>query len=338
MEPFFGQYRSVMPYLMADDDPPPLEERLQSPERPRALRRHHQVHPVRRLHHLVPVVLGAADLRRPGRDRQRPPLHLRLARRPRRRAARDPGRRGRRLALPHDLQLHRRLPARHQHHPRHPRGVRRDRGAAGLKLLIRADGAARGNPGPAVGRRGADRRFAARRRPIRTRRPSPSSRGHWASRPTTSPSTRPSSWRCAEARELGADEVELVLDSKLIVEQLSGRWKIKHAGHRAAGHPGPGRAAPVAPLVDPPRAAREQPAGRRPGQPGPRRSDGGRRSRGRRRNRPARARNVCLVRFRRRGTADGGGRRAAVPRVHRLATWRPWAEMARRASIRYPSH
>jgi putative NIF3 family GTP cyclohydrolase 1 type 2/ribonuclease HI len=32
------------------------------------------------------------------------------------------------------------------------------------------------------------------------------------------------------AVELGADEVELVLDSKLIVEQLSGRWKIKHAG------------------------------------------------------------------------------------------------------------
>lgn len=31
-----------------------------------------------------------------------------------------------------------------------------------------------------------------------------------------------------KAHELGADEVELVLDSKLIVEQLSGRWKIKH--------------------------------------------------------------------------------------------------------------
>jgi len=32
MEPFFGQYRSVMPYLLADDDPPPLEERRQSPK------------------------------------------------------------------------------------------------------------------------------------------------------------------------------------------------------------------------------------------------------------------------------------------------------------------
>ena len=44
----------------------------------RALRRHDQVHPVRRVHVLVPVVLGAAVVRRAGRDRQRPPVHLRL--------------------------------------------------------------------------------------------------------------------------------------------------------------------------------------------------------------------------------------------------------------------
>ena len=31
------------------------------------------------------------------------------------------------------------------------------------------------------------------------------------------------------ARELGADEVDLLLDSKLIVEQLHGRWKVKDA-------------------------------------------------------------------------------------------------------------
>jgi succinate dehydrogenase / fumarate reductase iron-sulfur subunit len=30
MEPFFGQFRSVMPYLMADDEPPADHERLQS--------------------------------------------------------------------------------------------------------------------------------------------------------------------------------------------------------------------------------------------------------------------------------------------------------------------
>jgi ribonuclease HI len=33
-----------------------------------------------------------------------------------------------------------------------------------------------------------------------------------------------------KARSLGAREVELVLDSMLIVEQLSGRWKVKHPG------------------------------------------------------------------------------------------------------------
>jgi ribonuclease H / adenosylcobalamin/alpha-ribazole phosphatase len=31
------------------------------------------------------------------------------------------------------------------------------------------------------------------------------------------------------ARELGATEVHLLLDSKLIVEQLSGRWRVKDA-------------------------------------------------------------------------------------------------------------
>ena len=33
-----------------------------------------------------------------------------------------------------------------------------------------------------------------------------------------------------KALDLGACEAELVLDSKLIVEQLSGRWKVKHSG------------------------------------------------------------------------------------------------------------
>jgi len=33
-----------------------------------------------------------------------------------------------------------------------------------------------------------------------------------------------------KAQALGAREVQLVLDSMLIVEQLSGRWKVKHAG------------------------------------------------------------------------------------------------------------
>ncbi len=33
-----------------------------------------------------------------------------------------------------------------------------------------------------------------------------------------------------KARALGAVEVELILDSLLIVEQLSGRWKVRHPG------------------------------------------------------------------------------------------------------------
>src|SRR5262249_12308068 len=34
------------------------------------------------------------------------------------------------------------------------------------------------------------------------------------------------------AAELGADEVEVRMDSKLVVEQMSGRWQIRHAGLR----------------------------------------------------------------------------------------------------------
>ncbi len=33
-----------------------------------------------------------------------------------------------------------------------------------------------------------------------------------------------------EARRLGANEVAVSMDSKLVVEQMSGRWKVKHAG------------------------------------------------------------------------------------------------------------
>ena len=34
------------------------------------------------------------------------------------------------------------------------------------------------------------------------------------------------------AADLGADEVEVRMDSKLVVEQMSGRWQIKHPGLR----------------------------------------------------------------------------------------------------------
>ena len=124
-------YRSVEPYLI-NDDAAARARAAPVAGAARALRRHDQVHPVRRLHQLLPVVLGPARLRRPGRHRQRPPLHLRLPRRGGRGAPRDPGRQGRRLALPHDLQLHGRLPARHQHHPGDPGGLGGHRRAARL--------------------------------------------------------------------------------------------------------------------------------------------------------------------------------------------------------------
>ncbi len=47
------------------------------------------------------------------------------------------------------------------------------------------------------------------------------------SRPTTWPSTPASSGRSTSRAELGAREVHLLLDSKLIVEQLTGRWRVK---------------------------------------------------------------------------------------------------------------
>ena len=34
------------------------------------------------------------------------------------------------------------------------------------------------------------------------------------------------------AADLGAVEVEVRMDSKLVVEQMSGRWQIKHPGLR----------------------------------------------------------------------------------------------------------
>ena len=94
--------------------------------------------------------------------------------------------------------------------------------------MVRTDGAARGNPGPAsLGAALYD-----------LQRPD-----------ARDPAARPDAWiseylgvqtnNVAEytgvvraldlARELGAEEVHLLLDSKLIVEQLAGRWRVKDA-------------------------------------------------------------------------------------------------------------
>jgi succinate dehydrogenase/fumarate reductase-like Fe-S protein len=79
MDPFFESYREVLPV--------PDQRRACSghgtaavTRAAPALRRHHQVHPVRGLHHLVPGLLGRRPVLRAGVDRQRAPLHLRFAR------------------------------------------------------------------------------------------------------------------------------------------------------------------------------------------------------------------------------------------------------------------
>ncbi|HUG47785.1 MAG TPA: ribonuclease HI family protein [Candidatus Limnocylindria bacterium] len=134
------------------------------------------------------------------------------------------------MALPDDLQLHGRLPARDQHHPGNPGGVGRHRGAAGLnpprRLLIRADGAARGNPGPAaagavlIDASRADHRSPAAPPLAVVARP--------LGRQTNNFAEYTAVILALElAHELDAREVELVLDSKLVVEQLMGRWRVR---------------------------------------------------------------------------------------------------------------
>ena len=78
MEPFFDAFRAVKPFLITSRQPADPGAHPE-PDRPRPLRRHHQVHPVRVLHHELPGVLERGLVLRPGRDRQRAPVHLRLA-------------------------------------------------------------------------------------------------------------------------------------------------------------------------------------------------------------------------------------------------------------------
>jgi probable phosphoglycerate mutase len=96
----------------------------------------------------------------------------------------------------------------------------------GLRLIVRTDGAARGNPGPAssgavlidASSPGARRPDAA---PIATI-------SEYLGVQTNNVAEYTAVLRAlALAEELGAREVEMLLDSKLIVEQLHGRWRVK---------------------------------------------------------------------------------------------------------------
>jgi probable phosphoglycerate mutase len=132
------------------------------------------------------------------------------------------------VALSDDLQLHRRLPPRDPHHPGDPRGQRRHREARLSGFVIRTDGAARGNPGPASA--GAAL-YDLGRPDARDPRAAPdASISTYLGVQTNNVAAYTGVVSAVElARELGATEVHLLLDSKLIVEQLSGRWRVKDA-------------------------------------------------------------------------------------------------------------
>ncbi len=95
-------------------------------------------------------------------------------------------------------------------------------------FVIRTDGAARGNPGPAS--LGAAL-FDLGRADARDPRADPdASISEFLGIQTNNVAEYTGTLRALDlARELGAREVHLLLDSKLIVEQLAGRWRVKDA-------------------------------------------------------------------------------------------------------------
>ena len=145
------------------------------------------------------------------------------------------------MALPDDLQLHRCLPARDRGHPGDPGSLGSDRRASGLsgffdqpepgpadslRLIIRTDGAAKGNPGPASS--GAvliDASQPGARDPLAT--PLATVSEYLGIRTNNVAEYVGVVRALALALELGATEVDLLLDSKLIVEQVNGRWRVK---------------------------------------------------------------------------------------------------------------
>jgi ribonuclease HI len=97
-----------------------------------------------------------------------------------------------------------------------------------LRLIVRTDGAARGNPGPAsAGAVLIDASAPGARRPDATPLASIS---EYLGTQTNNVAEYTAVLRAlALAEELGALEVELLLDSNLIVEQVHGRWRVKDA-------------------------------------------------------------------------------------------------------------
>ena len=103
-----------------------------------------------------------------------------------------------------------------------------DASGPGRGFVVRTDGAARGNPGPAsAGAALFDLSRADARDPFTF---PDASISDYLGTQTNNVAEYTGVVRALElARDLGASEVHLLLDSKLIVEQLSGRWRVKDA-------------------------------------------------------------------------------------------------------------
>ncbi|MGD0120959.1 MAG: ribonuclease HI family protein [Candidatus Limnocylindrales bacterium] len=95
-------------------------------------------------------------------------------------------------------------------------------------LIVRTDGAARGNPGPAsLGAVLIEAAGPASRRPDA---PPIATISEYLGVQTNNVAEYTAVLRALTlAHELGAEAVEMLLDSKLIVEQLHGRWRVKDA-------------------------------------------------------------------------------------------------------------
>ncbi len=96
----------------------------------------------------------------------------------------------------------------------------------GRRFVVRTDGAARGNPGPAS--LGAVLIDASRPDALDPLAPPDASISEYLGTRTNNVAEYTGLVRALDlAAELGAAEVDLLLDSKLIVEQLNGRWRVK---------------------------------------------------------------------------------------------------------------
>jgi probable phosphoglycerate mutase len=95
-------------------------------------------------------------------------------------------------------------------------------------LVIRTDGAARGNPGPAS--LGAALIDGTRADAMAPAAPPDATISEALGVQTNNVAEWTGVVRALElAHRLGAEKVDLLLDSKLIVEQLHGRWRVKDA-------------------------------------------------------------------------------------------------------------